>query len=68
MPVMAGQRTRILLLALLICAALPMAADARPRGARIRLGVAADARAFETHFLAMLNGRAPQDRVEIPGA
>jgi inosine-uridine nucleoside N-ribohydrolase len=30
-----------------------------PRGARIRLGVAADARAFENHFLAMLAGRAP---------
>ena len=30
-----------------------------PRGARIRLGVAADAQAFEDHFLAMLNGRAP---------
>jgi purine nucleosidase len=30
---------------------------ADPRGARIRLGVAADARAFEDHFLAMLNGR-----------
>ena len=30
-----------------------------PRGARIRLGVAADAQAFENHFLAMLNGRAP---------
>ncbi len=30
-----------------------------PRGARIRLGVAADARAFEHHFLATLNGRAP---------
>ena len=29
-----------------------------PRGARIRLGVAADAQAFEDHFLAMLNGRA----------
>ena len=29
-----------------------------PRGARIRLGVAADAQAFENHFLAMLNGRA----------
>jgi purine nucleosidase len=28
-----------------------------PRGARIRLGVAADAQAFEDHFLAMLNGR-----------
>jgi purine nucleosidase len=28
-----------------------------PRGARIRLGVAADAQAFENHFLAMLNGR-----------
>jgi purine nucleosidase len=34
-----------------------------PRGARIRLGVAADAQAFENHFLAMLNGRAPQ----LPG-
>ena len=31
-----------------------------PRGARIRLGVAADAPAFENHFLAMLNGRARQ--------
>jgi inosine-uridine nucleoside N-ribohydrolase len=31
-----------------------------PRGARISLGVAADAPAFEDHFLAMLNGRAPQ--------
>ena len=29
-----------------------------PRGARIHLGVAADARAFEDHFLDMLNGRA----------
>jgi len=29
-----------------------------PRGARIHLGVAADAQAFENHFLAMLNGRA----------
>jgi inosine-uridine nucleoside N-ribohydrolase len=29
-----------------------------PRGARIRLGVAADAQAFENHFLAVLNGRA----------
>jgi hypothetical protein len=28
-----------------------------PRGARIRLGVATDAHAFEDHFLAMLNGR-----------
>jgi inosine-uridine nucleoside N-ribohydrolase len=28
-----------------------------PRGARINLGVAADAAAFEDHFLAMLNGR-----------
>jgi inosine-uridine nucleoside N-ribohydrolase len=28
-----------------------------PRGARIRLGVAADAQAFENHFLEMLNGR-----------
>ncbi len=28
-----------------------------PRGARIDLGVAADARAFENHFLAMLKGR-----------
>jgi inosine-uridine nucleoside N-ribohydrolase len=28
-----------------------------PRGARIRLGVGADARGFEDHFLAMLNGR-----------
>jgi len=27
-----------------------------PRGARIRLGVAADAHGFENHFLAMLNG------------
>jgi inosine-uridine nucleoside N-ribohydrolase len=35
-----------------------------PRGARIRLGVAADAQAFENHFLAMLNGRAPQ----LPGS
>ena len=31
---------------------------ADPRGARIHLGVAADARAFEDHFLDMLNGRA----------
>ena len=31
-----------------------------PRGAQIRLGVAADAQAFEDHFLAMLNGRAPR--------
>ncbi len=31
-----------------------------PRGAGIRLGVAADARAFENHFLATLNGRAPR--------
>jgi purine nucleosidase len=30
------------------------------RGARIRLGVAADAQAFEHHFLAMLNGRVAQ--------
>jgi purine nucleosidase len=29
-----------------------------PRGARIRLGAAADAQTFEDHFLAMLNGRA----------
>jgi purine nucleosidase len=29
-----------------------------PRGARVRLGVAADAAAFEDHFLAVLNGRA----------
>jgi purine nucleosidase len=29
-----------------------------PRGARVDLGVAADAQAFEDHFLAMLNGRA----------
>ena len=28
-----------------------------PRGARVRLGVAADAQAFEHHFLAMLTGR-----------
>ncbi len=28
-----------------------------PRGARIDLGVAADARGFESHFLAMLKGR-----------
>ena len=28
-----------------------------PRGARIRLGVAAAAQAFEDHFLAMLHGR-----------
>ena len=28
-----------------------------PRGARVHLGVAADARAFEDHFLAMLTGR-----------
>ena len=28
-----------------------------PRGARVRLGVAADAEAFEHHFLAVLNGR-----------
>ena len=31
-----------------------------PRGAQIRLGGAADAQAFEDHFLAMLNGRAPR--------
>jgi purine nucleosidase len=31
-----------------------------PRGAQIHLGVAADARAFEDHFLAMLAGR-PRD-------
>jgi hypothetical protein len=30
-----------------------------PHGARISLGVAADAQAFEHHFLATLNGRAP---------
>jgi purine nucleosidase len=29
-----------------------------PRGARVRLGVAAEAAAFEDHFLAVLNGRA----------
>lgn len=34
-----------------------------PRGARIRLGVAADAQAFENHFLAMLNRPTPQ----LPG-
>jgi len=32
---------------------------AHPHGARINLGVAADGRAFEHHFLATLNGRAP---------
>jgi hypothetical protein len=43
-------RTLILLLAMLICAALPMAADARPR-------VVVDA---DMSFDDMLNGRAPQ--------
>jgi hypothetical protein len=37
-----------------------------PRGARIRLGVTADAHAFENHFLAMLNGRAPQLPAQRP--
>jgi inosine-uridine nucleoside N-ribohydrolase len=39
-----------------------------PRGARIRLGVAADAQAFENHFVAMLNGRAGQlpESVGVP--
>ena len=35
-----------------------------PRVARIRLGVAADAQAFENHILATLNGRGPH----IPGS